>query len=393
MGAVGPPGGLRRKRGRHAGFAAAAVCLGWTLIECGSAASGVWVPGAFRDRQRLLYEFFEPDPVLGFRAKANLRDFEIRWSETGEWAAYSTDAEGFRNVGRDPAEARILFLGDSFAWGVWLERKLTFPDLLERRLGVAVANWARESYGIEQYALLAERFLAAHDPDVVAVCIYANDLTKPISTEQLADFYDAFGWSGFARYPWRKRTVLHQVWERIESAWRARNAAPSHLDFAETSDGVRLYRGLGAHPWYESAGYDKAIEGKYADMLRRIAAAGAVPAVFLLPSKESVYFRRYAELFDESYLGIEERAYARLVGIARAQGAAALDLTPAFRSAGRQPAAYFAIDPHWNAAGHALAAKHMAAALEAVPAARRQASGPGAEARSATIGRPRAAPR
>ena len=270
---------------------------------------------------------------------------------------------------------------------------MTFPDLLERRLGVAIANWARESYGIEQYALLAERFLAAHDPDVAAVCIYANDLTQPISREQLADFYDAFGWSGFALYPWRKRTVLYQAWERIAGAWRARNAAPPHLDFAETSDGVRLYRGLGAHPWYESAGYDKAIEGKYAAMLRRIAAAGAAPAVFLLPSKESVYFRRYAELFDESYLGIEERAYARLVGIARAQGAAALDLTPAFRSAGREPAAYFAIDPHWNAAGHALAAEHMAAALEAVLEARRPANGPGAEARSATIGKPRAAPR
>ena len=364
------PAAANRARGRRAAFAAAAVCIGWTLVECGAAASGLLVPATFRDRQRLLYEFFEPDPTLGFRAKANLRNFEIRWSETGERAAYSTDAEGFRNVGRDPAEARILFLGDSFVWGVWLQRKLTFPDLLERRLGVAIANWGRESYGIEQYALLAERFLDAHDPDIAAVCIYANDLTQPIAEEQLADFYRSFGWSEFRRYPLRKRTLLYQAWERLADARRAREAAPSHLDFAETAGGLRLYRGLGAHPWYESAGYDKAFEAGYAAMLRRIAAAGAAPAVFLLPSKESVYRDRYRELFDDSYLGIEERAYARLGAIARAQGAAVRDLTPAFRAEGRRPAAYFAVDPHWNAAGHALAAKHMAPALEAILAAR-----------------------
>ena len=104
-------------------------------------------------------------------------------------------------------------------------------------------------------------------------------------------------------------------------------------------------------------------------MLSRIAAAGAAPVVFLLPSKESVYRHRYRELFDETYLGIEQRAYARLRGIAQARGATVLDLTPAFRGEGREPPTYLPIDPHWNAAGHALAAKRMAAALEAVAAA------------------------
>ena len=339
------------------------------LVELGAVTTGVLVPAAFRDRQRFAHEFFEPDPTLGFRVKANLRNFEIRWSEAGERAAYSTDAQGFRNVGRNAGEARILFLGDSFAWGVWLERKLTFPDLLERRLGMPIANWGRQSYGIEQYALLAERFLDAYDPQIVAVCIYANDLGQPISREQLADFYRAFGWSEFRRYPLLQRTVLHQAWARLAGAYRARNAAPSHLDFAEASNGLRLYRGVGAHPHYESAGYDKAVEAGYADMLSRIAAAGAAPVVFLLPSKESVYRHRYRELFDETYLGIEQRAYARLRGIAQARGATVLDLTPAFRGEGREPPTYLPIDPHWNAAGHALAAKHMAAALEAVAAA------------------------
>ena len=171
------------------------------LVELGAVTTGVLVPAAFRDRQRLLHEFFEPDPMLGFRAKANLRNFEIRWSEAGERAAYSTDAQGFRNVGRNAGEARILFLGDSFAWGVWLERKLTFPDLLERRLGMPIANWGRQSYGIEQYALLAERFLDAYDPQIVAVCIYANDLGQPISRNSWRTFTALSAGANFGATP------------------------------------------------------------------------------------------------------------------------------------------------------------------------------------------------
>ena len=207
--------------------------------------TGVLVPAAFRDRQRLLHEFFEPDPMLGFRAKANLRNFEIRWSEAGERAAYSTDAQGFsqrrpqRGRSAHSVPRRLICLG------VWLERKLTFPDLLERRLACRSPIGGRQSYGIEQYALLAERFLDAYDPQIVAVCIYANDLTQPISGKQLADFYRAFGWSEFRRYPLLKRTVLHQAWARLAGAYRARNAAPSHLTSRKPRTGCGSTGGWG----------------------------------------------------------------------------------------------------------------------------------------------------
>jgi len=352
--------GIRR---RHFVFTTAAVALGWVLIEVTAVATGALVPRAFRDQQRLLHEFFEPDAVLGFRAKPNLANFEIEWSESAERASYSTDSEGFRNVGRDVAKARILFVGDSFTWGVWLPREQTFPDLLEQQLGVPIANWARESYYIEQYALLADRFLDAYDPDVVAICIYANDLTAPISAEQLANFYEAFGWTNFQRYPLGKRTLAFQAWQRLSRIIYDGEAGGSHLEFKLAPNELRLYRGIGAHPYYESAGYNEAIEAKYSRMLKSIQSNGATPVVFLLPSKESTYRAEYVALFSADYLQIEERAHARLGNIAADLGVATLDLTPVFRAQGRKPTTYFQIDPHWNAAGHHLAATSMEPAL------------------------------
>ncbi len=346
-------------RKRRFVFATAGVVLGWALIELAAVASGALVPQSFRDQQRLLHEFFEPDTDLGFRAKPNLRDFEIEWSESGESAAYSTDSDGFRNVGRDVAKARILFVGDSFTWGVWLPREQTFPDLIEQQLGVPIANWGRESYYIEQYALLADQFLDAFDPDIVAICIYANDLTAPISSEQLANFYDEYGWNNYRRYPLWKGSILYQAWQQASDALAAGSAPPSHLDFKQSSNGLRLYRGVGAHPHYESAGYDEAIEAKYLSMLRSIRAAGATPVVFLLPSKESTYFAEYTRLFGSDYLAIEERAYASLGKIAAGLGVEALDLTHAFRAQRDGPPGYLRIDPHWNAAGHRQAAQSM----------------------------------
>ena len=351
------------KRKRRLAFSIVAIVASLALIEVAFVLSGVLIPQAFRDRRRLLHEFFEPDPILGFRARPNLREFAVEWSESGERGVYSTDAEGFRDLGRDVREARILFLGDSFTWGVWLPREQTFPDLIEQGLGVPIANWSRESYYIEQYALLADRFLDAYDPDVVAICIYANDLTAPISSAQLADFYAAFGWNDFQRYPLSKRTLAFQAWRRISRTLEDPDTAESHLDFKLAPNGLRLYRGIGAHPHYELAGYDEAFEKNYSALIRGVKAAGATPIVFLLPSKESTYALDYASLFDAYYLEIEQRAFANLVALAENEGVLGVDLTDALRQQARVAPAYLAIDPHWNAAGHRAAARRMEAHL------------------------------
>ena len=87
------------------------------LLEIVTAYTGLLVPSEFADRHTMLHEFFEPDPELGFKTRADLKHFLIRWRETGVEGRYTTDAFGFRNAGRDYRQSRLFFVGDSFTWG------------------------------------------------------------------------------------------------------------------------------------------------------------------------------------------------------------------------------------------------------------------------------------
>ena len=141
------------------------------------------VPSEFHDRHATLFGLFEPHPELGFRARPNLRDFQVSWRENSLTGTYSTDDFGFRNVGRNYAESEIYFIGDSFTWGAWVPRADTFPDLVGRELGVQISNLGQESYYIEQYHKVARLALGWGRPRRVAVCLFANDLTAPMSDE------------------------------------------------------------------------------------------------------------------------------------------------------------------------------------------------------------------
>ena len=148
------------------------------------------VPGPAGDALGL----FEPHPELGFRARPNLRDFEITWMQNSLQASYSTDELGFRNAGRDYDQSEVFFVGDSFTWGMWLPREETFPDLVGRRLGKTVSNLGQQSYYMEQYEKILRGFLGRYSPRYVALCVFANDLTTPLSDDDLANFYERFGW-------------------------------------------------------------------------------------------------------------------------------------------------------------------------------------------------------
>ena len=215
-------------------------------------------------------------------------------------AEYNTDHEGNRNVGRDYNEAQLAFVGDSFTWGAWLARDKTFPDLIESGLQVPIVNLAQQSYFIEQYTIQTTLFLKRYSPKVVVLCIFANDLTKPLPPGDLENFYENHGWARYREYPFLRRSFLYQLGQQVERAFRPASrskAKPSPLDHAETSQGIRLRRAAGTRPDYFSAGYHEGIEERFASLLQLISDAGSVPVVFLLPSKESAYKPDHLELF------------------------------------------------------------------------------------------------
>jgi hypothetical protein len=81
------------------------------------------------------------------------------------------------------------------------------------------------------------------------------------------------------------------------------------------------------------------------------------------PAARAAWLARFGLDASELDFGLPNR---RLAELARAAGLAVYDLTPAFAAAvqaGAKP--YLRGDPHWNAAGHALAAHTLSApALE-----------------------------
>ncbi len=356
-----------------------AVLFAVVVIEAVVVPLGVFIPAEFHDRHVTLFGLFEPDPVLGFHARPNLHHFEVSWMQNSLRASYNTDAYGFRNVGRAYDQAQIVFVGDSFTWGAWLPREKTFPDLLAGRLGEPVANLGQESYYIEQYEkvthLLFEKLLSHGRPRYLALCIFANDLTTPISDDDLQHFYARFGWNQYRRFPLYKKFFVYRAGQFLAdsatslavSAGLRSPAPPSHLDHATTPQGVELYRQLGAHPYYFSQSYNTNTEAVLRRSLTYIRGQGVTPLVFLLPSKESAYKDEYLRLFPSDYLEIEETGYRRLCAVASELGVACTDLTPAFRRVTQTTDTYFQRDPHWNEQGHRLAAEEMAAHFTFAP--------------------------
>ena len=342
------------------------------LIEAIVVPLGVFIPAEFHDRHVTLYELFEPDPNLGFHARPNLRNLPVSWMQNSLHASYNTDEYGFRNVGRSYEDAAIVFVGDSFTWGSWLPREKTFPDRIANQLGQPIANLAQESYYIEQYEklvhLLFEKLLTHKRPRNIALCLFANDLTTPISDDDLKHFYERFGWDQYRRFPLYKKFFVYRAGQFLaDSAGQIAIATglrppppPSHLDRRTTPGGVELYRQLGAHPYYFSQSYNTSTEAILRRLLEYIRAQGVTPLVFLLPSKESAYKDEYLRLFPGDYLEIEETGYRRLCDVASSLEVACTDLTPAFRRATQTTDLYFQRDPHWNESGHRLAAAEMA---------------------------------
>ncbi len=102
-----------------------------------------------------------------------------RWTDE-----ISINSDGFRSdefTNPPPANKRkILFLGDSFAWGS-SARPITkcFVDLIRQR-GFVTFNTGIPGTDTNQYAYLAEKYATPLKPDIVAVMIYlGNDFIAP----------------------------------------------------------------------------------------------------------------------------------------------------------------------------------------------------------------------
>ena len=342
------------------------------FIEVLLCLTGVLIPESWLASHKAYYEYYQPDDLLLYKVRPNLRDLTVSAPRDQVAATYSTDDQGFRNLGRDYSRAQIFFIGDSFVWGAWVTQEETLVSRIEAELGEPVINLGVGSYDFLRYLVLFEHFVARYKPRIAALGVFPNDLRdrsplvpgKPGSGEQ---YYK--GWSRYKTYPQYKKTLTYSLFRWIttgESLTSDQYGRRLDSDQKEASNGLTLFRYRGASRNYLENTQALNWVRTSVDRIVEISAQNDVKlAIFLFPTKESTYKSEYERLFPDSvdYLKNEEKGYQQILEWARSYGVLCLDLTPLFRELGKTMLLYYRLDPHWNPAGNDAAAKEVAQAL------------------------------
>lgn len=168
------------KRGVVEGFAFrfVAILVGVTLslaiLELGLKISNVWI-GRHSDT---MFQVIEYDDFLGWRMKPNVvakvdlvdvEDITVRSNSSGFW-----DSEF--PIEKSPARCRVMFLGDSFTWGMGVREEERFSNLVAAiHPGWECLNMGIPGYGTDQSLLVWERYASVYEPNWVVLTVFQND--------------------------------------------------------------------------------------------------------------------------------------------------------------------------------------------------------------------------
>ena len=261
----------------------------------------------------------------------------------------------------DPADLNVVFLGDSFTFGLGLRPEQAFPAQVEalaraafptRTVRVANFGWPSASplLALRRLADVGERY----HPDVVLMCV---DMT---------DFYDDIHWAsmlerrGLYAFSDRLPLCLHALRRLAPRAFealarRANPELPEERFFASRAPLAQTRAALGE------------LAGNLARLAAWCAARGARFAVVVLPRSYQYSARECpnnweAERYD--VLGPHAREpFAYFAELAASVDYPIWPLLEDFLSSDVFPTCFDA-DPHWNEAGSAVAARAIFARLE-----------------------------
>jgi lysophospholipase L1-like esterase len=237
--------------------------------------------------------------------------------------------------GRSPDAYRILALGDSITMYLTAEGDNYLLRAQEELGGVEVLNFAVAGYDTEQAVRHLERDGLAYEPDLVVVGYCLND-----SVDFVFSVNETTGRIAFDAHDYDPDQMFGFIQGMVASA--AATATPEQ--FLETARANRQ--------WTASMEALEQLAG-----LSREHGFGVVVVVFPI----LVDFTRYP--FEPVHQAVAQRA--------QALGFEVIDLLPAFRAERADALATDVIHP--NAAGHAIAARELAARLRQRGLTRREA--------------------
>lgn len=276
------------------------------------------------------------DPVLGWRP---LPDLEKRGALWGEHLAARTNALGWRDKPRDiartPGRQRAILLGDSYVFGVGVDDGLRVSEALEREVPELEAwNLGVTAYGPDQELILLESVGRAYDPDVVVwFASLANDVED-------------------VRYS--RRYSFAKPWYELDGERLVPHApAPSLL--ARLRDASYLTELLMAPFHGRALAHDVAPPWVGRDGLPLFVAIARA-------------LQKTAEMHEKRLLCVvipsaQADADARAVAGLESAGLEPFLLARAFDDTRTSGTQVLLPDGHWNAAGHSMVARLVAAEL------------------------------
>jgi lysophospholipase L1-like esterase len=371
--------------------ASCAVTLG--LLEVALYLVPAWSRATTRD-ERFAFSPYRPDGRLGFSLRPGVR---VRHVDRDFSVTVAVNGFGMRGPERGASKpagtARILLLGDSFAFGWGVDQEEAFGARLERLLtervgpvevlSAAVPGWSTDQH----FVYLRTRGLALR-PDLILLATSENDLTDlslnrltladdrlPVRVEAMWRIIDA---TGRMRYLGAGRAALPR------SPWPGETWLQDHsllyhwlrFRLAKVSAAAAVRRARPAAPEWLARDPDLAIDRVSPDDLQRALAVS--PGfrlryhLFLVEAMEREARARGIPLrtFLVAHGGATRPADPVLAGLhaaCAARGEACFDSARVISAAETAPFT-FAHDSHWNREGHRRIGEALAGWLERDPA-------------------------
>ncbi len=149
-------------------------------------------PGQLRNR---VITWARTDPHLGWVFSG--RNFQTFRRGDAKWEAFVND-EGFRapvnyqKSERRPGEQRVMVLGDSFVFGVYLSEPETLTAQLAQQLGpgFTVYNFGIPGWGLDQMYLAYLKYVDVIEPDVVLVSYIDSDVERTFDAYRLIERFN-----------------------------------------------------------------------------------------------------------------------------------------------------------------------------------------------------------
>jgi hypothetical protein len=311
----------------------------------------------------------EKSPVFHHTLKPNARFSYQRWGHTRH--SVTTNSLGFRDtaVHRVPLSSdkhRILFMGDSFVYGVGLAYDKTFVCLVASELGgkdVEVLNGGVVSYSPAIYFKKTEHLVRDIGLrfDHLVVFLDISDIHDE------AEFYDTTDerviWIRgptpvIREFVFEYTTLARNVWEITEELYDAITDDPdTHRTEEDRQYGANEYRSLwtvdeSAYSDYGAVGLEKA--KKHMNLLHSLLRRNGIPMTL-------VVYPWPTQILHEDLDSIQVRVWREW---ACEHSVDFIDFFPSFIKPGKDPREvirkYFIPgDIHWNEEGHRLVAARL----------------------------------